>query len=446
MLLDINSLFYSWIRGGILLLLLYHFVFYIKHKEDIYKYFSIYLLGILIFMIKDIFKSDIMLEVYEYLMFSIQFLVFSYYIHFTRILLDTQKEYPEWDKKANVVAKLILLLGFSLVVIQFFFGFEGQKKVLIYAAPLLSVFFVYELFNLKIILTKEGTYSLIGSLMFLFGANITAIKIITGDSFLEGIKVHNMFYFFTGALIQITIYAFLLADVLKKIEAEKSNVELNLVKKSSQLYELKMTAFKNQMNPHFLFNSLNSINNFVIQNKKEEASDYITKFSSLIRKVLQTTEKVSISLEEELKIAELYIRIELARLRNSFSYEINVDESINKSKLKVVPLFLQPFLENAIWHGLNSYKGEKKLVINILDEKEYIKAEVIDNGIGIKESINRKKVQKIKRKPFGIKTVKNRLDLIYKPENVSIEIGENLLESKENGTVVTIVFPKNKEI
>lgn len=444
MLLDINSLFYSWIRGGILLLLLYHFVFYLKNKEEVYKYYSIYLFGIFIFLIKDVFTGEFMSCVYEYLVFSIQFIAFSFYIHFTRKLLSTEEDYPKWNKAAIKVSKVLLGIAIVLLLVQAFFGFEIQKQVLLYGAPILSIVLIGGLAYVEIIKTKAGIYSLIGSIVLIFGANITAIKIIKGESFLIDLKVHSMFYFFIGILIQTIIYAFLIADVLKKIEVEKSRIELNLHKKSSQLYELKMTAFKNKMNPHFLFNSLNSINNYVIQNKKEEASKFIAKFSSLIRKVLQTTDEVYISLAEELRISELYINIELARLRHNFSYQINIDERIDVEKVKVVPLYLQPFVENAIWHGLSVQDGEKNLIINIKENDSFIVTEIIDNGIGIQESLHRKKTQGIQRKSFGIKTVKDRLNLIYTPHNISIKINE-VNEKESKGTIVTITFPKEKK-
>lgn len=439
MLLDINSFFYSWIRGGVFLLLVYHFLFYLKHKEDVYKYYSIYLLSVLIFLLNDFFESKTMILIYEYLVFSIQFFSFSVYIHFTRSLIKTNKYYLDWDKAARQIANVLLIMAFVLLLVQFFYGLDFQKKILTYSGPLLSIIFLIRLSYVKIIVTKEGIYSLIGSIILLIGVNITALKIINGNEFLFDFEVHNMFYYFIGILIQIIIYALLLADVLKKIEIEKSNIELNLMRKSSQLNELKMTAFKNQMNPHFLFNSLNSINNYVIKNNKEAASNYVTKFSSLIRKVLQTTEKKFISLEEELKIVELYINMELARVNHSFNYEIKVNEKLNKKEIKVIPLFLQPFIENAIWHGLNSSTDNKKLQINILDNYKNIIAEVIDNGIGLSKSIEKNKNRKIQRKSFGIKTVKNRLELLYGVENISISIKEN----NNRGTKVTIVFPKN---
>ena len=443
MFLDINSLFYSWIRGGIFLLLMYHFVFYLKHKEEVYKYYSIYLLGVFIFLIKDVFTNEFMTCLYEYLVFSIQFIAFSFYIHFTRKLLNTEDDYPQWNKAALKVSKILWIAAILLVITQAFFGFEIQKQTLLYGAPLLSIILVGILAYVEIIYTKEGIYSLIGSVILIVAVNLTVLKIIKGQDFLFSLNVHSMFYFFAGILVQTVVYAFLLADVLKKIEVEKSRVEFNLYKKSSQLYQLKMTAFKNKMNPHFLFNSLNSINNFVLQNKQEEASVFISKFSSLIRKVLQTTEKVHISLAEELMISELYINIELARLRNNFSYQINIDNSIDTEKINVVPLYLQPFVENAIWHGLSLQEGDKNLIINIREENSFIITEIVDNGIGYKESLNKKKTQGIQRKSFGIDTVKNRLELIYTPQNISINIAE--INDRENkGTKVTIVFPKEK--
>ncbi len=443
MLSDINSLFYSWIRGGVFLLLLYHFVFYLKHKEKVYKYYSIYLLCISVFLLKDIveFKNDL----YKYLLFSIQFIAFSFYIHFSRELLNSKKVYPKWDRASKIISKVLLIIAFLLLGVQFFWGFEVQKEIILSTAPILSVVFIGGLAYIEIINTKEGVYSLIGSIILIAGANITALKAIKGDAFLFNIEVHNMFYFFVGVLIQNIVYAFLLADVLKKIEVEKSRAELDLHKKSSQLYELKMTAFKNKMNPHFLFNSLNSINNFVIQNKKEEASIYIAKFSSLIRKVLQTTEKVYISLAEELRISELYINIELLRFRNSFVYEIIIDKNIEVEQIKVVPLYLQPFVENAIWHGLSLKKGKKKLTIKVESQEGFVITRVIDNGVGFDQSIYQKKTQELKHKPFGINTVKNRLDLIYNPQNVSIKVNETKNVGKnESGTEVAIIFPNEK--
>lgn len=441
MLLDINSFFYSWIRGGIFLLLLYHFVFYLKHREEVYKYYSVYLLGVFIFLIKDVFNNSFVNSLYEYLIFSIQFIAFYFYIHFTRKLLNTEKDYPKWDKASIKVSKILLVTALLLILIQAFWGYEVQKTILLYGSPFLSILLIGILAYVEIIYSKEGIYSLLGSIVVLIAINITVLKIIKGDGFLFDIKVHNMFYYFIGILIQTIIYAFLLADVLKNIEEDKSKIELNLFKKSSQLYELKMTAFKNQMNPHFLFNSLNSINNFVLQNKKEEASNYITKFSNLIRKVLQTTENKFIDLEEELRIAELYLKIEQMRLRNSFIYKINIDEYLIKEKIRVVPLFMQPFLENAIWHGLSLSKDNNQIIINIKEENNFIYTEIIDNGVGINASYNQKK--NLERKSYGIKTIKNRMELIYKKENFKIGIEDLSQKKKEKGTKVSISFPKN---
>ncbi len=442
MLSDINSLFYSWIRGGVFLLLLYHFVFYLKHKEKVYKYYSIYLLCISVFLLKDVVEFGFKNDLYEYVLFSIQFIAFSFYIHFSRELLNSKKVYPKWDRASKLVSKVLLTIAFLLLGVQFFWGFEAQKELILSTAPILSIVLLGGLAYIEIINTREGVYSLIGSIILITGANITALKTIKGNAFLFDLEVHNMFYFFVGVLIQNIVYAFLLADVLKKIEIEKSRVELNLYKKSSQLYELKMTAFKNKMNPHFLFNSLNSINNFIIQNKKEEASVYIAKFSSLIRKVLQTTEKVYISLAEELRISELYINIELFRLRNNFAYDIIIDKNIDAERIKVVPLYLQPFVENAIWHGLSLKNGKKKLIIKVEGQEDLIITRVIDNGIGLNQSLHNKKTQERKQKSFGINTVKNRLDLIYSPQNVSIKVSEiKEIGKNDSGTEVTIVFP-----
>lgn len=445
MLQDIHSIFYSWIRGGILLLLLYHFIFYLKNREKIYLFYSIYLLGVFVFLMRDVFIDNLCVaKTYEYLFFPVQFIAFVFYIQFTRAVINTRKFFQLWDKAAGYSNIILIVLAIFLLGVQILYGFEYQLEIMSYIAPVFSVTMLLTLMFITIVETAEGIYLMIGSIIFLLLANVTVMKLARGTDYLFSFPVHSMFYYFIGILIQTIIYAMLLADTFKRIEEEKSKVELNLLKKSSQLYELKMTAFKNQMNPHFLFNSLNSINNFVIQNKKEVASDYITKFSRLIRKVLQTTEKVSIPLEEELRIAELYIKIEQVRLRNSFTYKIDVDESLRNSNLEVVPLYMQPFLENAIWHGLSLNEGKSILHVKIEDNGEFILTEIEDNGVGLSNSINKK--DNLERKSYGIKTVKNRMELIYKKENVQIIIEDLTKIKKGKGTRVSVLFPKEFKV
>ena len=138
-----------------------------------------------------------------------------------------------------------------------------------------------------------------------------------------------MFFIYIGAIIQSIVFASTLGHSVKRIEQKSKNAEVKLAIKQKQMEELKMTALQSQMNPHFLFNSLNSINNFVLKNDKEKASDYITKFSRLIRVILKSSSSLTIPLSEELGILGLYVKLEQMRIRGGFEYIVNVDGEIN---------------------------------------------------------------------------------------------------------------------
>ena len=129
--------------------------------------------------------------------------------------------------------------------------------------------------------------------------------------------------------------------------------------------ELEMQALRAQMNPHFIFNSLNSINRFILQNNKEQASEYLTKFSRLVRLILQNSQAALITLESELEALELYLELEALRFNNRFSYKISVSDDIDTEVIKVPPLIIQPYAENAIWHGLMHKESKGYLDIEI---------------------------------------------------------------------------------
>ena len=443
MLLDITSAFYSWIRGGLLVLFIYHFIIYLQNKDDIHKYYSIYLFCLTVYLIRDAFVNPAIQHYYQYISFSIQYIGYAYFVDFSRSLVDCEKYFPKLDKNAKKLSKALLAFGLLLISIQYFFGYEVQKKVVAYSVPFssFSAFYIfYVLYKRK---TKQVKYLLLGAILFLTFANISSIKMIKGDFYLIDFKVHRMFYYFVGAIIQSTIFAVLIGNYFREIIERKREIEIDLLTQNNQINSLKIIALKSQMNPHFLFNSLNSINNYVVQNKTEEASDYITKFSSLVRKVLQATNENTITLEEEIKIISIYSKLEQMRLKGDFNVKILVDNKIDLNSVKVVPLFMQPFVENAIWHGLSLKKGSKKLKIEVKKKRKEIEVTIVDNGIGLKASKERKSIHRVKKKSYGISIVKERMQLMYK-DNFSIKIKE-IVEENESGTIVKISFPEKND-
>jgi ligand-binding sensor domain-containing protein len=155
-----------------------------------------------------------------------------------------------------------------------------------------------------------------------------------------------------------------------------------------ELRELETKAFKLQMNPHFVHNALNSIQSLVVNNKNNEASHYINKFAKLLRQVLENSDKNLISLDKELYSLQLYVDMEKLRMNMDVEYNVHVDEALVPTELKIPPLILQPFVENALWHGLSRKEGNKQIVLNISTKSDWIICEICDNGIGRKKAID----------------------------------------------------------
>ena len=162
-----------------------------------------------------------------------------------------------------------------------------------------------------------------------------------------------------------------------------------------QLAELEGKALRAQMNPHFIFNSLNAIQECIVMEKIDAAYEYLARFSKLLRMVLNNSEKNIISLQEEMEMISLYLELESLRFKNAFEYSIHIDESVDTEMAGVPPLLLQPFIENAIWHGLRNKEGEKKLFISCTDNANGISCTIIDNGVG------REKAKEIKAGKMG---------------------------------------------
>jgi sensor histidine kinase YesM len=151
---------------------------------------------------------------------------------------------------------------------------------------------------------------------------------------------------------------------------------------TQQMRELEMKALRSQMNPHFIYNALNSIQALVLDDQTDKATLYISKFGRLLRQVLNHADQEGVSLAEELETLELYIQLEQLRLHVDLHYHIEVDAAIDTHQEGIPPLVLQPFVENALWHGLSRKAGEKTLGIFLHLDNEWLVAAIVDNGIG----------------------------------------------------------------
>ncbi len=207
-------------------------------------------------------------------------------------------------------------------------------------------------------------------------------------------------------LIIILISLALLGIILYSIYRQ------GLLNSDKKILILEQQALQAQMNPHFIFNALNSIKLYIINNEQRQAVYYLNKFAKLIRNILDTSRKKEVSLTEELETMELYVTIENIRFNNEIEYTCEVkDESLNLDTIKIPPLLLQPFLENAIWHGLASKKEDKRvnLTIDATENDKSVLISIIDSGVGREAAMAIKKAKSLNRKSVGIDLTEERL-------------------------------------
>lgn len=222
---------------------------------------------------------------------------------------------------------------------------------------------------------------------------------------------------------------------IQKLESERTTAGLQ-----QQATELEMQALRAQMNPHFIFNCLSSINRFILKNESEIASDYLTKFSRLIRMVLNNSRQKMIILEDELEMLRLYLDLERLRFKNSFDYSIIFHNNFDAASIFIPPLLLQPFAENAIWHGLMNKEGKGILEVAFELENNVLICHITDNGVGRKkaEALKSKSIEK--QKSMGMKITAERLALLNKDVEKTIFSVEDLVdaEGQATGTRVTL--------
>lgn len=212
--------------------------------------------------------------------------------------------------------------------------------------------------------------------------------------------------------------------------------------KEKQMLELEQKVLRAQMNPHFTFNALNSIKAYIISEETEKAVKYLNKFAKLIRGVLYSSDKKTISLKDELDTIESYVTIEDLRIHGNILMNIQIDD-VNPNLIEIPPLVLQPYVENALWHGLAKKEGEKKLTIHVYkNKKKNVSVDIIDNGIGRVASA--KKTKNPKHKSMGIAISRKRLENFFqlKSQECDIEYTDLKTESGEAaGTKVSLCIP-----
>ena len=240
-------------------------------------------------------------------------------------------------------------------------------------------------------------------------------------------KKNTFNYFLLGSILLLLL---LFAFIVKALYSIKTKNK-----------EIALQSLRREMNPHFIFNSLNSVNQFISENKELEANKYLTSYSNLMRDMMENSNKDFISLDKEVEQLKKYLDLEHLRFQDKFDFEITVDETLDTERVFVPNMIIQPHLENAIWHGLRylDKKGFLKLQFRFVDGK--IVVIIDDNGIGLTKSQELKTINQKVHESRGLNNTNERIGLLnelYK-KNIAFEIKEKVLP--ESGTIVQIVFP-----
>lgn len=479
--------FLTFTLGILFVLTVYHFLLYFQHKDKLYLLYSGYTFFILLSQIQwinDGFLYSILKPIEGIKRLPIVFTEIYYilYAFFAYRFLSIKRELPKWYKysikllyviiafcvikflvyiltgNSNILYNgyfifTILMSFFALVMyIPFFKSRSLLKYYIIVGSLVLFVTSIISLLNYFVLIDNqksvEPAYSILyigfilENIIFSLGLGHKQ-KLILDDR--NSSKNQLIKQLKENEELRKKIQAQLEQDVkqLSK-QAEIEKLEAIKMKYDKELAELKVSALRSQMNPHFIFNSLNAIKRYIIDNEKENAVFYLNKFSKLIRKILASTTEKETSLDEELETMQLYVNIENIRFNNSIDFKIDIDDTLNLSAIKLPSLITQPFIENAIWHGLSLKKEKRVLRLNIQRANEnQLKIEIIDNGIGRQKSAEIKKKKLLKRTSLGISLSEERLKHFSEKYDNSSDIFFADLYDNDTpaGTKVSLIIP-----
>jgi anti-sigma regulatory factor (Ser/Thr protein kinase) len=289
----------------------------------------------------------------------------------------------------------------------------------------------------KIMVYNNGVYNLVYSYINAKGhylnTNFSTVKIFKKASFFEKHK-KMMSLFLLGFVLLIVYYVFRIkVGIAKKNERTKR-----------ALLEMELKSIRSQMNPHFLFNALSAIQNLINRNDNEKANHYLIQFAQLMRLTLDKSEKGIVPLEDEIKSIQKYL--ELEKLRFFFDYRVEVNANVDVIQTEIPAMLIQPFVENAISHGLKEKDGDKCLVVRFKADKGVLLTIIEDNGVGITAATIQKKRQggDKDRASYGLKLAEDRIKLIKDSYQTDVKIkitDRSVADNYETGTRVEIRLP-----
>ncbi|PWT70258.1 MAG: hypothetical protein C5B59_21005 [Bacteroidetes bacterium] len=434
--------------GILLFASILNMIFFLIGRARIHLYFSIYMVLLGIGRMPDELYAVFLREtpaISVALVVTVWGLTSLFMTIFIRSLLLTKLHFPRWDKVLAVLSWATVFFYFAPNLIAFFLHsleaghpeFESRLFIIAQSALLIAnlvAFFmaIAHMGKPKNVLILAVTVALLiwaaGWLMAMYPFFFQSLKYPgfvyrVGErwDFIETICLTWMALFFCGILFQ----------QFRQMQKQVTNLETQVL--------------RTQMNPHFIFNSLNSINLFILQNNRDEASSYLGKFAKLVRKILENSKETLIDLESELESVRLYLSLESARFGDRFEYDIIISDDIDMENVKVPPLIIQPFLENSIWHGLTLKEGRGRVELRVERQGAFLIFRIIDNGVGRRKDSAKNGKPGIKHEPMGLKITSQRILRMFRnkpePEEVISILDLENDEGKPSGTEVSLKIP-----
>lgn len=408
-------------------LMVFNLILFFNVKERQYIYYGLFLLFQLVYYsrISPYLAANFGYE-YDHFFFWAttvsQVLINMFYLLFIRHFLEFPKYLPRFDL---LVKGIVILLGIFLVVNSAIILIHPysylQATMMNWQRYFMATFafggvvYLWKFYKGKLVYFVIG-----GTVVFTTGALMTMFYL-------------DLDYMITGSAIESTIFALGLSYKIKTISTEKRQAE-------HEIFQTKLGALRAQINPHFIFNSLSSIQHLISSGQKSAALKYLSKFSKFVRQVLENSLDVHVTLEKEIELLKVYLDLESLRFDHAFSYEVNVPKDSNLCYEEVPMMIVQPFVENAIKHGLMTKPtSDRKLTIRFFDQNDFILCEVEDNGIGRKAAAALKGTSH--RPSRGMSLTYERLRLGNKWTDTNEE-DYIQIEDLEQGTKVCIKIPK----
>lgn len=264
---------------------------------------------------------------------------------------------------------------------------------------------------------------------------VTSLNILVGTPLYQQTWFMLLCALFFGAVL----YGFFRWRILRIRAEETERAEVN-----KKFAELELKALRSQMNPHFMFNSLNSIKNYILHAEPKLAAEYLSNFAHLIRLILQNSREKMITLQEELETLTLYIELEQIRFDNRFDFNCMVEAAVSLEQVMIPPMLLQPFIENAIWHGLMHKKEKGHLSLRFSKEEKMIACVIEDDGVGRAKAAEMKSLSANKYKSMGMGITRDRMEIMNKMDTLGISA--EIIDKQDDagmptGTIVIVRIP-----